>query len=449
MLGEQEDVLPPLAQGRHHQVEHVEAVIEVFAKAALPHHALQVAVSSAEHPHVHLHLAVATDAAEAAIAEKTQQLGLQVGRHLAHLVEEHRAAIGQLQQARLAAALGAGEGARRIAEQLALGQALRQRRAVQREERRISPRAQGVAGARHQFLAGSGFAQDQQRRIQAGHLLQARLELIKGRRLADQCLQAFGVVVVQGGQAFADAARRIERQQPAGKEAPAIRTAADGRSVQQQGLALETHLAHRQAEALVDQRLPQVCLGEQLRQRFAGRIAPAQADQRGVGQQHMAARVHRQHRVAHGRQQRIQLHSPVLAGQQVHQLHGLHAVHSQQGVVEFVQHALGQGRRVDVDVGRDHLHRVQVEVARAEQRQDFLGDADAVDEGDVDSHGGSRCGQFCAAMARAQCSSSSRKARRISGGATPRRVMVSKAESNCRRPGSRCSMSPSFTHCRA
>ena len=46
-----------------------------------------------------------------------------------------------------------------------------------------------------------------------------------------------------------------------------------------------------------------------------------------------------------------------------------------------------QGRRVDVDVGRHHLHRIQVEIAPTEQGQDFLGNADAVDEADVDTHG--------------------------------------------------------------
>ncbi|MCY1511144.1 hypothetical protein D9M68_455410 [compost metagenome] len=254
------------------------------------------------------------------------------------------------------------------------------------------------------------------------------------------------MVVMQGGQAFADAARRVEGEQAAHQR---VRPGADGRGVQQQGLALEAHFAHGQAEALVDQGLRQVRPGEQAGQGFPRRLATVEPDQGRVGQQHLAAGVHRQHRVADGSEQGVELQVPALAGEDVHQLHRLHAVDPQQGVVEFVQHGPGQGRRVDVDVGRDHFHRVQVEVARAEQRQDFLGDADAVDEGDVDSHGGSRCGQFCAAMARPQCSSSSRKARRISGGATPRRVMVSKAESSCRRPGSRCSRSPASTHCRA
>ena len=36
---------------------------------------------------------------------------------------------------------------------------------------------------------------------------------------------------------------------------------------------------------------------------------------------------------------------------------------------------------------RDHFYRIQIEIAPTEQGQDFLGDADAVDETDVDTHG--------------------------------------------------------------
>ena len=120
----------------------------------------------AEDPHVDLDLTIATHPAEAAVVEEAQQFGLQVRRHLADLVEKYRALVGQLQQPRLAAPLRAGEGAGGVAEQLAFGQALRQCRAVQRQERRAAPGTDGVAGTGHQFFAGAGFALDQQRRIE-------------------------------------------------------------------------------------------------------------------------------------------------------------------------------------------------------------------------------------------------------------------------------------------
>ena len=120
------------------------------------HHVVERPVGGTDDAHVHPELAVAAHAAEAAVVVKAQPLGLPVGRHLADLVEEHRAAVGQFQQAGLAAPKRTGEGAGRIAEDLALGEVLWQRGAVQREEGLGVPAAAGVAGVREQFLDG-GF----------------------------------------------------------------------------------------------------------------------------------------------------------------------------------------------------------------------------------------------------------------------------------------------------
>ncbi|MNP19344.1 hypothetical protein D3C76_1118660 [compost metagenome] len=76
-----------------------------------------------------------------------------------------------------------------------------------------------------------------------------------------------------------------------------------------------------------------------------------------------------------------------LAGKDVDDPHRLHPVHVQQGIVQLFEDVRAEGRGVDVNVGRHHLHGVQVEVAGTEQGQYFLGDTDAVDEADVDAHG--------------------------------------------------------------
>ncbi|MOA62651.1 hypothetical protein D3C78_1881400 [compost metagenome] len=80
----------------------------------------------------------------------------------------------------------------------------------------------------------------------------------------------------QRRQALADAAWRVKGEQAADQ---GLGAAADRRGFQQQRLALETDLAHRQAKALVDEGLGQVRLGEQTRQRLTGRLAAQQADQ--------------------------------------------------------------------------------------------------------------------------------------------------------------------------
>ncbi|MNN18536.1 hypothetical protein D3C81_1317480 [compost metagenome] len=180
-MRQHQDVLATVAQRRHLQVEHVQAVEQVFAEAAFGDHALQVAVGGADDAHIHLHFAVATHPAEAAIAEKTQQLGLQVWRHLADFIEKYRALVGQFHQPGLAAPLRAGEGAGGVAEQFALGQALGQRGAVQGQEWRRMAAADGVAGAGYQLFAGAGFAMHQQRCIERRHAQGAGLEGADGR----------------------------------------------------------------------------------------------------------------------------------------------------------------------------------------------------------------------------------------------------------------------------
>ena len=91
------DVLLPLAQRRQPQAHDVEAVHQVLAEQALPHALLQVLVRRGDDAHVRLQRRVAADAVVLAVGEHAQQAHLQVGRHVADLVEEQRAAFGLLE----------------------------------------------------------------------------------------------------------------------------------------------------------------------------------------------------------------------------------------------------------------------------------------------------------------------------------------------------------------
>ena len=75
----------------------------------------------------------AADTIDLVLLEHAQQLRLQRRLHLAHLVEQQRAAVRQLELAELARRR-AGERAALVAEELALEQLARQRRAVDRDE---------------------------------------------------------------------------------------------------------------------------------------------------------------------------------------------------------------------------------------------------------------------------------------------------------------------------
>ena len=103
----------------------VEPPEEVVAEPALAHRALEVAVRRGDDAEVDLHRRWCRPRRVTVFSSSTRSSSTcTCGRHVADLVEEERAAVGQLELA-LVAELGAGEGALLVAEQLALEHALR------------------------------------------------------------------------------------------------------------------------------------------------------------------------------------------------------------------------------------------------------------------------------------------------------------------------------------
>ena len=110
-------------------------------------------------------------------------------RQVADLVEEERAAMRQLEAARLARG-GAGERALLVAEQLRLEQRLGNRRAVDRDERSVGARAQRVQRAREQLLAGAALAFEEHGRVGRRRAMQLLRHLPQLRILADDARRA-------------------------------------------------------------------------------------------------------------------------------------------------------------------------------------------------------------------------------------------------------------------
>ena len=102
----------------------------------------------------------AADALELALLEDAEQLGLGLQGQLADLVEEERAAVGQLEAAD-APGDGAGEGALLVAEELALDEPRGEGGAVDLDQRPGGPPAVGVDRPGDQLLAGPRLAGDE------------------------------------------------------------------------------------------------------------------------------------------------------------------------------------------------------------------------------------------------------------------------------------------------
>src|SRR5712692_10721859 len=103
---------------------------------------------------------IAADRAVLALLEDAQELGLQIRRHLANLIEQQRAAFGHLEEA-LLVRRRAGEGALLVAEELGLDQVLRDRRTVDFDEGTLGSLAVVVERVGYRLLAGAIFPLNQ------------------------------------------------------------------------------------------------------------------------------------------------------------------------------------------------------------------------------------------------------------------------------------------------
>src|SRR5579871_1693061 len=93
-LRQQHDVLIAAAEGWHLDAQDVEPVIQILAERPRLDGLLEIAIGRGDDPHVHPHIARPANPPERLLLEKSQELRLERGRHLANLVQEDRALVG-------------------------------------------------------------------------------------------------------------------------------------------------------------------------------------------------------------------------------------------------------------------------------------------------------------------------------------------------------------------
>lgn len=93
----------PIPQGGRLDGEHIEAVVEIFAKCLGADHGFQIPVGRRDHPHICLDGLAAPDPVELALLQHPQQLDLHRQRHIADFVEEEGAPWASSKRPRRAA----------------------------------------------------------------------------------------------------------------------------------------------------------------------------------------------------------------------------------------------------------------------------------------------------------------------------------------------------------
>src|SRR6185503_11842983 len=130
---------------------------------------VEIHVGGADQTEVRLHGTRSAYRTELPLLQDSQQLGLKRRLHLAYLVEQNRAAIGELEKAG-ALRHCAGERPATVAEQFRLDQIVRDRRTVDLDERACRAAAQLMDGARDQLLAGTVLPMHEHAGVAGCHL---------------------------------------------------------------------------------------------------------------------------------------------------------------------------------------------------------------------------------------------------------------------------------------
>src|SRR2546427_12180991 len=101
MLDEQRNILAALAKRRKFEGDHVQAVVEIFAKTTVTHQAEQIDIGCSDDAHVHLDILRAAQAHEFAFLDNPQQLGLRFEANGRNFIEENGALIGHFEKSLL------------------------------------------------------------------------------------------------------------------------------------------------------------------------------------------------------------------------------------------------------------------------------------------------------------------------------------------------------------
>ena len=137
--------------------EGAEPEVQVFAKRSRIDRCPQVAVRRGHDSSVHFDAAFGAHSADFSFLQSPEELGLHGRSNLADLVQENRAAAGDLEEARLVANR-AGKCASHVAEQFRFEQRFGERSAIDAHEWRGGARALIVDQADDELLAGAAFA---------------------------------------------------------------------------------------------------------------------------------------------------------------------------------------------------------------------------------------------------------------------------------------------------
>ncbi len=192
-IDEQVDVFRPLSQGRNAQCDHSDAVVEIESKLPFVDFGTKVAVGRRNDANVDVDIVSSAHTTEAAALQRTEKVGLQLGRKLTDFVQEDRSAVCTLERADVTT-VRSRKRSFFVTEQLAGDEVRRHRCAVDRDEGLVGALAGRVQGPRNEFLARTGLTDDQRTGFRFGGPLDLTHQSTHGVAASVKITQRIGVV---------------------------------------------------------------------------------------------------------------------------------------------------------------------------------------------------------------------------------------------------------------
>src|SRR5437588_3135609 len=162
MRQQKRHVFAAVAKRRNLQVDHVQAVKQILAEAALANKREEVDVRSGYDAHVDFKLLGAAETHEFALLNHAQKLGLRFGADGGDSIKKNGALVADFDEA-IFGGHGARKGTLHMAEKLGLQEIYGDRSRIYGHKGFVGARGSGVNGLGDEFLTGAAFPTDENR----------------------------------------------------------------------------------------------------------------------------------------------------------------------------------------------------------------------------------------------------------------------------------------------
>src|SRR5260221_2494359 len=164
MIDQDFNIAYPLAERWYDDLDNSNAEIEVFPETPLGHFQFQIPIRGSDHANIDRAWLALAETVDHVFFQYSKQVGLEIQRHFANLVEAQHAAIGEFEPSRSPLAGGSRTGARRMSEQFAAEKFLGHSTAVEGDKRLLTGLLTGgMDEAREQLLADTCLTLEQDR----------------------------------------------------------------------------------------------------------------------------------------------------------------------------------------------------------------------------------------------------------------------------------------------